>query len=368
MINKMTKLAAAIGFTCAVAAPGVIADDHKFELNGAVGYHSFDSDRNIDDTGFYGLGLGYVLSPKWTVEGWWTDASTELDNANVDVDATEYRLDALYHLAKRGEWTPFVVAGVGDMTFDPDNFSDVSETRVNLGLGLKRAITENLSFRGDLRAFNSLDEEQTDLGLQLGLNYALGKTAAAPQALDSDGDGVLDDADACPNTPAGAPVNAQGCPLDSDGDGVYDYKDKCPDTADNLKVDADGCPMKLSQTVEIKLHVNFDNNSAVVKSQYFAEIKRVADFMSQYNNTQVEIQGHTDSRGSAAYNEQLSQRRADAVAKVLVSEHGVEASRVSAKGYGEADPVASNEAIEGRAKNRRVVAEISSQVEAMEQR
>ncbi len=368
MKNKLSQLAIAIGMSSALVSSAVLADDHKFEINGALGYQFFDNDRNIDDTETYGVGIGYVIDPKWTVEAWWLEGETDVDGAsNIDVDATEYRLDALYHLAKRGDWTPYVVAGIGDMTFDPEGSSDASETRVNLGLGVKRAITEHLNFRGDLRAFNSLDEEMTDLGLQLGLTYALGK-ASAPKVMDSDGDGVLDDADACPNTPAGAAVNAQGCPLDSDGDGVFDYADKCPDTAANLKVDADGCPMKLSKNVEIELHVNFDNNSAVVKQEYFAEIKRVADFMGQYTNTQVEVQGHTDSRGAAEYNQKLSQRRADAVAQVLVSEHGVEASRVSAKGYGEERPVASNDAIEGRAANRRVVAEISAQVESMQQR
>ena len=367
MKNKLTQLAIAIGMSSALVSSAVLADDHKFEINGALGYQVFDNDRNIDDTETYGVGIGYVIDPKWTIEAWWHEASTDVDGANIDVDATEYRFDALYHLAKRGDWTPYIVAGIGDMTFDPEIVSDDHETRLNLGLGVKRAITENLNFRGDFRAFNSLDEEMTDLGLQLGLTYALGK-ASAPKVMDSDGDGVLDDADACPNTPAGAAVNAQGCPLDTDGDGVFDYQDKCPATAASLKVDADGCPMKLTQNVEIELHVNFDNNSAVVKSEYFAEIRRVADFMSQYDNTQVEVQGHTDSRGSAVYNQKLSQRRADAVAQVLIAEHGVDAARVSAKGYGEENPVASNDAIEGRAENRRVVADISAQVESMEQR
>lgn len=367
MKNKLSQLAIAIGMSSALVSSAVLADDHKFEINGAVGYQVYDNDRNIDDAENFGVGLGYVIDPTWTIEAWWQEAKTDVDGASVDVDGTEFRLDALYHMAKRGDWTPYIVAGIGDMTFDPEGAGDADETRLNLGLGVKRAITENLGFRGDFRLFNSLDEEMTDLGLQLGLTYALGK-AAAPKVMDSDGDGVLDDADACPNSPAGAAVNAQGCALDSDGDGVFDYQDKCPNTAANLKVDSDGCPMKLTKNVEIELHVNFDNNSAVVKPEYFAEIKRVADFMSQYNNTQVEVQGHTDSRGSAEYNQKLSQRRADAVAQVLVSEHGVDAARVSAKGYGEVNPVASNDAIEGRAENRRVVADISAQVESMEQR
>lgn len=162
-------------------------------------------------------------------------------------------------------------------------------------MGVKRALTQNLDFRTDLRWFTSQEENEQDLGLLMALTYKIGAKAAAA---------------------APAPR------LDSDGDGVYDDEDQCPDTAANLAVDSKGCPMKLTENVSIELKVNFDNNSDVVKEAYYPEIKRVADFMAKYSNTQVEVQGHTDSRGSAAYNKNLSQRRADAVAKVLVEKFG----------------------------------------------
>ena len=363
MRHTCNKLAAAISLGCALTVSAAFADEHKFEINGATGYNLYDASRHLTDDPFIGLGLGYVVNPKWTIEAWYTDSNTEF--YGTDVDANELRLDALYHLAESNGLTPYIVAGIGEMSFD-SNAGDVDETRVNLGVGLKKAITEKLNFRGDVRLFNSLDEEMTDLGFQLGLNYALG--ASTPKVLDSDGDGVLDNADACPNTPAGVNVNTQGCPLDSDNDGVYDYQDKCPNTDAGLKVDADGCPLKLTKTVNIELEVNFDNNSAVVKPAYNAEIKRVADFMAQYSNTVVEIQGHTDGSGAADYNQKLSQRRADSVAKILVSKFSIDASRVTAKGYGKSQPIASNQTTEGRAKNRRVVAKISAEVESMQKR
>lgn len=367
MKNTLSELAIAIGMSATLASCAALADDHKFEINGAVGYQVYDNDRSIEDTENFGVGLGYVIDPTWTVEAWWQEAKTDIEGTSTEIDGTEYRLDALYHMAKRGDWTPYVVAGIGDMTFNPEGASKAKETRLNLGVGVKRDITERLNFRGDLRAFNSLDEEMTDLGLQLGLTYAIGK-ASAPKAMDSDNDGVTNETDACPNTPIGAPIDTRGCALDDDKDGVFNFQDKCPDTAFNLKVDNDGCSITLTQNVEIELHVNFDYDSAVVKSQYFEEIKRVADFMSKYNNAKVEVQGHTDSTASTSYNQKLSQRRADAVAQVLITEHGVESARVSARGYGEEKPVASNDSLEGRAKNRRVVADISAQIESKEQR
>ncbi|MBR9912583.1 MAG: OmpA family protein [Gammaproteobacteria bacterium] len=364
MKTQFNKLAAAIGISCLVAVPTVFAEGSKIELNGAVGHYLFDDDRRLTDEPFWGLGVGYAIDPNWTVEAWWTKANSSY--FGVDVNPEEMRLDALYHLDEQNGITPYFVAGIGDVTYDVKNSADPHETRINLGVGLKKSLTDHLNFRGDVRMFNSLDEEQTDFGIQLGLNYAFGK--ATPKFIDSDGDGVEDGADACPNTPAGASVNAQGCPLDSDGDGVFDYRDKCPNTAKNLKVDADGCPIKLTKAVSIELKVNFDNNSAVVKPEYLAEIKRVSDFMRQYANTVVEIQGHTDSSGAADYNMQLSQRRAEAVAKKLVSEFGVPAGRVTAKGYGKNMPVASNSTKEGRAANRRVVAQVQTKVETMQTR
>lgn len=353
-----TKTIGALGLAALLSAPALA--DHKFEISGAVGHYEFDTQRDYDDDRVHGVGLGYVLNPQWTLEAWWMDLDTEHSDTDEDIDATQYRLDGLYHFAETAGWTPFLAMGVGEMDFDIDNSSDADETQVNFGVGVKRQLIDRLALRGDVRAFHSLDESDTDFGLLLGLTYQFGGSSAPAGPLDSDGDGVTDDMDACPNTPAGVTVDATGCPLDSDGDGVYDYLDKCPDTAANLKVDADGCPIKLEKAVSIELKVNFDNNSDVVKPEYFEEIKRVADFANQYKDTVVEVQGHTDSRGSAAYNKNLSERRAKAVAKVLTETYGMGADRVTAKGYGEEQPTATNDTSEGRAANRRVVAEISA--------
>ena len=254
--------------------------------------------------------------------------------------------------------------------------ADLDETQLNLGIGIKRALSHNWNVRGDFRGIDNIDEGSdtidagTDFTFQLALTYAFGKRhtpapvvvpkKAAP--LDSDRDGVVDSADLCPKTPAGVKVNSRGCPLDTDRDGVYDYQDQCPNTARNLKVDKVGCPIQLTNVEEITLAVKFDTNKAIVKPEYVNEIRRVATFMNQYENTQVVVVGHTDSRGSASYNQALSQRRAAAVAAVLIREHGISASRVASRGAGESSPIASNDTKEGRAQNRRVVGEVSAQI------
>ncbi len=193
--------------------------------------------------------------------------------------------------------------------------------------------------------------------------------------LDTDRDGVYDYLDKCPGTPAGVKVDRDGCPLDTDGDGVYDYLDKCPGTPAGVKVDKDGCPpppppppaakkpeapkpieKAIMEKGRATLNVEFDTNKAIVKPKYHGEIGNLAEVLKKYPDIKIEIQGHTDNVGAAKYNEKLSQRRADAIKKYLADKFGIEASRLTAKGYGLTKPIASNATKAGRQNNRRVEA------------
>jgi OOP family OmpA-OmpF porin len=165
--------------------------------------------------------------------------------------------------------------------------------------------------------------------------------------LDSDGDGVPDYLDKCPKTPKGVAVDSKGCPLDSDGDGVPDYLDKCPGTLKGVPVNVDGC-------FTLK-GLHFDTDKAELKTGlgYFKELDLVADVLIKNPDVKGEVQGHTDNVGSAEYNQNLSERRAASVKEYLVSK-GIAAERLEVKGYGLTMPIASNDTKEGRAKNRRV--------------
>ncbi len=167
--------------------------------------------------------------------------------------------------------------------------------------------------------------------------------------VDSDRDGVADYKDKCPDTPKGVAVDITGCPIDSDRDGVPDYRDECPNTPEGAKVDSKGC------LIEAKLEIYFDLDSAEIKPEYYPEIEKFARYLKENPHIKIEIQGHTDSSGSDEYNLILSQKRAEAVKKVLVEEFGIDPDRIVAKGYGETMPIASNDTPEGRAKNRRVI-------------
>ncbi|MEO5378222.1 MAG: OmpA family protein [Magnetococcus sp. DMHC-6] len=156
---------------------------------------------------------------------------------------------------------------------------------------------------------------------------------------------MADYLDACPNTPKGATVDAKGCPIDSDGDGVFDYKDNCPNTPQGAHVNAVGC--------WVLNNINFDLNKADIKPKDFKELDSVAAVLNRNPNMKVEIQGHTDNIGKAPYNKKLSDRRANVVMNYLVSK-GINANRLTAKGYGLEKPVTSNATEEGRSMNRRV--------------
>ncbi len=151
---------------------------------------------------------------------------------------------------------------------------------------------------------------------------------------------------------AAAPV----AKVDTDGDGVNDDEDKCPSTKAGIEVNGFGCAV--TEKASIKLQVEFANGKSVLDPKFDGEIKTLADFMAKYPNTNVEIAGHSDSTGKLASNNALSQKRADSVKNALIKA-GVDAKRLSSKGYGPSQPIADNKTAEGRQANRRVMADVT---------
>ncbi len=168
---------------------------------------------------------------------------------------------------------------------------------------------------------------------------------------DTDQDGVPDFRDDCPNTPYGVPVNERGCSRDNDGDGVANALDQCPNTFPGLEVDKMGCPVRNQVITLHNVHFEFDRADLLPDSRQL--LRRVAKSLNDQPGLRIEVAGHTDSKGSEAYNQKLSERRAAAVRKFLVSE-GVAADSIVSKGYGETRPIAENVTEEGREQNRRV--------------
>jgi OOP family OmpA-OmpF porin len=285
-------------------------------------------------------------------------------------------LSLQYHFNPDGRFRPYVGLGLNytllfnekpaalsvDNSFGP-------AAQLGLDVGLNDRWFLNLSARyididADARlggaSIGSVEVDPYVYGIHVG--YRFGRSApamAAPIAaaaappppaapVDTDGDGIADPGDACPGTPAGTRVDARGCETDGDRDRVADGRDRCPDTPAGTRVDESGC------SLTARLEVFFDNDSAVLKPESYADLDRVVKFMTDVPRAAGVLEGHTDSVGGAAPNERLSQRRAEAVRAYLVS-RGIDGARLQAKGLGETQPEADDATEEGRARNRRVV-------------
>ncbi len=177
---------------------------------------------------------------------------------------------------------------------------------------------------------------------------------------DNDLDGLPDRTDRCANDPEDMDgwQDDDGCPdLDNDADSLRDTEDKCPNEPG--PADNEGCP-RVYQDVEVtsthvRIHqkIHFEFNKATIRPVSFPILDTVAQVLNDFPDITLEIQGHTDSRGSDSYNLRLSQERAEAVRQYLIAK-GIAPERLTARGYGEGCPIASNRTASGRAANRRV--------------
>lgn len=354
-----------------------IADDQTgaVSVTPNVGWYFFEGNQRLDDGITYGINLGYSINKNWDIEGSFNYVNSDRNDIGGDVDGFIYKLDGLYNITTFGKLVPYLAAGVGGITLNPDRGSAENDFLFNYGAGLKYFITDNIALRGDVRhvlPYGSLgkDESVNNLLCTVGISFLFGgekekpKVAETPkveeptqaeeptkveeptQQTDSDGDGVYDDLDKCPDTPKGVEVDENGCPLDTDGDGVADYLDKCPNTPKGATVDEFGC--------WVCKGLNFDYNKWDIKPEYNSCLDESADYLKNANpDINVEIQGHTDNIGSRKFNLKLSEKRALAVWDYLINK-GIAKERLTIKGFGFLNPVAPNGTEEGRSKNRRV--------------
>lgn len=399
MIRAKTVVSALYLVVLAViAAPTLAADAQagprkgKFYVGAGATVHQAPIDQARHDAEIGpGVILGYGLTDNLAAEMLYSrvEQSFNIVGQNVEGDTDLLWFNLLYQFNSPGKWRPFVLAGAGRTDTGFDSFPDFDDTQINFGVGVFRALSDRWSLRADVRGVTT-DEGDDDLApfAFVGLTGVIGEIAKAPPPdtdgdgvpdvddkcpntpfgrevgpdgcqLDSDGDGVVDADDRCPDTPAGVAVDERGCPLDSDGDGVPDYLDECPDSEAGARVDEKGCYVELEETVTIDLNLEFDTNSATLRDDHYAEIQRVVEFLREYPTAGAVIEGHTDSDGSEGYNQALSERRAESVRVYLVEQAGVSADRLSSVGFGETRPKAGNDSPAGKQANRRVSAVVS---------
>ncbi|MGB1580860.1 MAG: OmpA family protein [Nevskiales bacterium] len=258
--------------------------------------------------------------------------------------------DWLYFFDREG-WQPFGIIG-GSLTHEEREPDDHAHASLNAGLGLLKQLNEHgTAFRIEARYVYHFDDE----------SICAPAGGCAMSSNDNPGDIRVAVGFQTPLTAKPAelppPPPPPPPPADSDGDGVVDGVDECPNTQKGLKVDRVGCAVK--QVFELE-GVNFEFDKATLMVNAKSILDQAAATLEGQPSLKVEIAGHTDSQGADSYNQDLSQRRANTVKDYLVNK-GANGDNLTAVGYGEAEPVSSNDTPEGREENRRVELRILEQ-------
>lgn len=334
----------------AIAAAVQVSAQERFELGlGAGTTHPFagndfkDGNTTGDAQQYW---LGYSLDKNWGME-------LGLDNFDFDTSNVKNQLISLagtYRFVPQNMIHPLVKLGLGSA--NSKNTSD--EKSSGLGAKLAAGIEADFKYISVGAMANWVYADKT-VGTALNADKIKHAQAIIP-ALTLSIHNALEQEQ--PSAPVAAPAVVAPVVVqkDTDSDGVSDEDDKCPNTVAGVVVNAIGCSEK--EKASVKLQVEFATGKSVIDSKYDSEIQNLASFMKKFDNTKVEIAGHSDNVGNAKKNTSLSQARAESVKTALVNA-GIDAGRVVAKGYGPSQPVADNKTKAGRAANRRVMAEIS---------
>lgn len=323
----------------------VQAEEGEWYVAPSIAYTDDDGDRLIDDT-FSGLQFqaGREMSEHFWLEGL-------LGYHDIDgfpgQEHLELGFNVIGNLLPDSLFSPYLIGGIGYLRADvgtpdfggsPPAGSTANNATATGGLGLKIRFGDSpWSLRAEWRARHAFDSDNslTDQVGTLGIQYNFGGRSAAPMVAASE-----------PETDAGAGVVA-AVPLDSDGDGIADDRDRCPGTPAGVRVDGNGC-----EIVSLK-NVYFGFDSAALLATAKRTLDGSAAALLRNPDLQVEIAGFADANGPESYNMKLSERRAEAVRSYL-EQAGVDAQRMTVRGYGESHPGASDTTANGLAENRRV--------------
>ena len=314
--------------------------DYKYEITPLIGGVYAEGNLGLDrDYANAGLSVGFnqFNSIFDQVElGFLRSLSdVKYEGINKDTGITRVFTNLIKEYSLTTNTSVYALAGVGAEFFDDESAGNKNSAFGNYGFGLKYKIADELSLKADVRHAIETNHGDSNLLYTVGLAVPFGKVEKAAPVVQKP---VV--------VEKPAPVAA---PKDSDGDGVIDSLDQCPDTMKGAKVDTVGC-MTL-----VNLNINFDHDSSVIKDSYNTRINEFANVMKSNPKLKANIEAHTDSDGTDAYNQKLSEKRAVSTVNALKA-LGVDAARIKAVGYGESKPVATNKTPEGKAQNRRVEA------------
>lgn len=324
---------------------------------------------SLDDTtgDAWKITAGVDLTDYISIEGFYADLGRATVDPSGDVSFRMQGADAIFHYwakgEERAEGSVAVYAKAGfsyintGMSFDRDE-----SVNALVGLGTEMYLPHNFSVRLEAEKYYA----DADLfSVSLVKRFGFRTSEASKQSAQEAARKLAEDAareKAAQEKALAEKLAREAAMADSDQDGVIDSVDQCAGTAKETKVDKTGCAIYVGtigesiSSEELKFDatdIKFEVNSGTPTASSIDALDKAARVLSSYGTIKVEVQAHSDSSGSAAYNKTLSQKRAVSVVNYLVSK-GVDASRLTAVGIGEAKPAVDNSTAEGRAKNRRV--------------
>ena len=372
--KNMKRLSIVVAFFALPLSSALSAEPvNRLYLTPFIGYQFFDSKTNVDDAKTQGLGVEYRFSQQWAIELSYTSADPDVsfDQTHLDsmlgepefpiiedplpgnpaqsVGATgssefsAFRVDGLHYFTPLSQTlNPYVSAGVGHASIDQGD-----QTRLNVGAGLRFDFTDRLSLKSEVRQFHGVDDSVWDTQALIGISFAFDRAPVRRNEVRAVSKVAMVE-------PKPDSV------IDSDGDGVPDDQDQCAgtDAARVAEVDSVGCLGEVKTLRTEVVSITFPLDSASIPAEFDSEIDRIAALILENTGTVIEIAGHADASGDSAYNQRLSQRRAESVASALISRNATIADRIKAVGYGETQPIATNETAQGREMNRRVEARV----------
>jgi len=362
-------------------------DNEELSVGLRLGVYNLDSDRvfpgappSAVSSGFKnivpGIQLNVPLTETWSLRSNLDYIKAEVDGASGSKTGYGLGVDALYRLGNG------IYFGPGLST---TKVGDYNNRAIRGTAGYRQAINDKLSWSGEYML--QTGGGFTDHAIMFGLNMSFGEGGSALAQIRSsaeeearreaiasaqrDTDAAASELDAGQVAPGSrgsqatrsdqefapqirsALVNVDRT-TDTDGDGVQDYRDVCPNTPRGHAVDARGCSVYEQQSQVHHLRVTFGFDSARVPERYYDAIRDLAVLVGVNPELDILIEGHTDLIGSAEYNQGLSERRAKAVADILKNQYGIEASRITAVGHGMNKPVVNRITLDANARNRRI--------------
>jgi len=414
-MKKQLKRILPVGLLLLASTASAGVQQGQFSLSPVVGGYTYEGQQHLGTNLVFGGRAGYNITKNLGVEGLFDYVNPELTGGKKDITMYRYGGELLYHFMPDNNFVPYIAAGFAGLKFDGTNAASKNTYgAADYGVGAKYFLHENFALRADVRhiMYNLSETVTHNLEYTVGAHIPFGGAApavkpievapapepakvlkpvpvapkaylhATPQNITSGGQSTLQwsssDAKNCSIQPAIGAVALSGFTTvapTADTEYLLTCKGEGGEATSKAAVAVKPAPQPVQPAPVVEqsaakasaaqlcsptvLNIKFDTNKTAIKPAYQDELAKLGAFLKDNPNAKGSIEGHTDSVGSKKANMKLSQRRAESVRSYIIKKTGVDASRITAKGFGPTKPIADNKTVAGKAKNRRIEANFS---------